>query len=354
MPQLLESDFLTVNLDSILKTKSSSGQANAAAEGSIAATPRPANFDWKKELETRLTANKLAKPETRKSEYEIENQFFTEFFTNFFAGNQAAVKRALLIGSLLQKDIKILGFVADSNPVLSFLKVALDRLLVPGRLNAVTYRAIHNAVAKGLMADSEYQEENDYNILYCLDLYTKSAAEIEEYLTIQSRILSASNYPYNNTTKANNRRALFYIDAIKEQNVDLRKKAIKTAIKDNELPSALNSATKLNSIELASNFAGMPFSSDTGNKSTNNKKAADIQRIVQNLDTLAQQFAALQYLNLVTGAAEAQKALQHKAFNTVDPKELAVATPYVKQLMQNQRYTADKVTALVSAILGKL
>jgi hypothetical protein len=355
--RLLESDFLTVDLGAVLRSQvaieptTDNAKQNTAHNNEM--PQRPANYNWGQDLKDRLASNKSMSPESRKSEYSIETQFFTEFFTNLFKNNTALAKRAIQIGDLLQKDIKILGFTAAKNPIIAFLSIqhVQTALLGPGLLNANTYKAIHNAVANGLMADSEFKKSNDYNIIYCKDLYTKSAAEMIKYLTAQQSNLKAGNYPYTPETQKQNKKTFFYIDQIKEQNTENRKKAV--ANFSGKLPSAKSANTKLNNIELTSKIAGIEPPTASRGKSSGTR-AKNVSALAAKLSTPAHYFAALQYLSVATEVKEAKAVMQHSKFNELSVKDIAAATAYIASIMPDSAISETDVKALAAAILNKL
>jgi hypothetical protein len=291
-------------------------------------------------------------PESRKSEYSIETQFFTEFFNNLF-GSAELTKRALAVGDVLQKDIKILGFKKAKNPILAFLSVKYvqDNLLKTGLLNVNTYKVIHNAVAKSLMADSEFYKKNSYNIIYCRNFYTKSVTEMEELLKIQKMNLASNKYPYSAKTQDDNKRIFFYIKSIKEQDISRRKKDVVNF--SGVLPAATQAATVLNNIEFCRSITGWSDTEASTNKSTR-KVAKSSTALVKKLETPAQVFAALQYLSMATEIPEAKKALQHDKFKRLRAEDLVAATNYVAKLVPESVPSAEETKTLITAMLSRL
>jgi hypothetical protein len=357
--QLLESDFLTVDLSAVFRNQASIPNAASNVLGANEPTTtkqiKPANYDWSRDLKDRLDANRSMSPESRKSEYSIETQFFTEFFNNLF-GSAELTKRALAVGDVLQKDIKILGFKKAKNPILAFLSVKYvqDNLLKTGLLNVNTYKVIHNAVAKSLMADSEFYKKNSYNIIYCRNFYTKSVTEMEELLKIQKMNLASNKYPYSAKTQDDNKRIFFYIKSIKEQDISRRKKDVVNF--SGVLPAATQAATALNSLEFCRSITGWSDTDDTEastNKSTS-KGAKSSAALVKKLETPAQVFAALQYLSMATEIPEAKKALQHGKFKSLRAEDLVAATNYVAKLVPESVPSAEETKTLITAMLSRL
>lgn len=354
--QLLESDFLTTDLSAIFKNSTSTTQTNnqpAQGNSSEGSVVKPDNYDWSNELKDRLSSNK----QTNQA-YVIEEKFFAEFFTNLFkkqANKEELTKCALRIGALLQKDIKVLGFKKDKNPILKFLanNWVQQNLLKTGLLNSNTYKAIHNAVAKNLMADSEFQISNDYNIIYCRDLYSKSAKDMEMYLVLQHSNLGPDNYiggKYSLNVQNKNKKIFFYIKAIKEQNIEKRKKEI-SAFTGN-LPSAKQASTVLNHIDFARAVSGIDYlNRNTAKNSRNSNKS--INGLMSKIATPEQFFAAIQYLSIETGSTEARQALNNSKFKGLRADTLVMATNYIAQIMPN-KLSNDEANALLSSLLDKL
>lgn len=366
--QLLESDFLTTDLSAIFKSSSSTAQTNnfsiqdtsgEVEDTSEMSVPKPGNYDWDKDLKDRIRSNNQVDQTARENNYVIEEQFFKEFFTNLFrknANKEELAKRALQIGDLLRKDIKVLGFKKDKNPIIKFLDNiwVQQNLLKTGLLNSNTYKAIHNAVAKNLMADSEFQTSNDYNIIYCRDLYHKSAKDMEMYLVLQHANLGPNNYiggKYNTSIQNKNKKIFFYIKAIKEQNIEKRKKAISNF--SGGLPSAKQTDTVLNHIDLARAVSGINhINRNVANHSINASKS--INGLTGKITNTEQLFAALQYLSIVTGDIEANRALKHSRFSNLRTEEIVPATSYIAQIMSKNTLSNDEASGLLSTLLDKL
>ena len=352
--RLLESDFLTVDLSTMLKSRYTDETALNSNQHSSEATSeiqkKPVNYNWRQDLQDRLDANKRMSPESRLSKYSIETQFFTDFYNHLFKNNATLVKRALQIGSLLQKDLKIRDFTASKNPIVAFLKITYvqNALLSTGLLNANTYKAIHNAVAKSMMAEREFYKRNRYNIIYCRNLYTKTAVEMEKYLELQGSILSASKYPYTAKTQEANIKVFFYINGIKEQNAVRRKKEIDTY--SGELPSAIQASTTLNDIELCKTLCNTYGYSSY----ENNKKVTSVPVLTKQLNKLEQFFAVLQYLSITTKSDAAKKAMKHQKFNELRAEQIAQATEAIAPILRKVSMSEEDVTALVSSIVQKL
>jgi hypothetical protein len=236
--KLLEADFLTVDLKSTFSRQmSDEGSASdelAATQIEIEAPEnsspqRQTSFDWGKELKNRLESNRKMSSEARQSEYEIETKFFKEFFSANWDPDCA--KQLMLMGEPLRKALKVLGFDKRVNPILGFIsiKYVQEKLIKTKLLNVNTFKAIYNAVAKKLVADSEFLKANDYNIIYCQDLYKKPLTDIEKYLKAQSTILKTSLDTYTADRQLFNKKVFVYIPKVKELDPEKRAKLIKKA-----------------------------------------------------------------------------------------------------------------------------
>ena len=86
-------------------------------------------------------------------------------------------KKLLALGEPFEKACKVLGYNITNenggNPLLAFV-IKQKHLVDSGAINANTFKALYNAVAKHLVADSEFFKPNDYNIIYCKNLYKKT------------------------------------------------------------------------------------------------------------------------------------------------------------------------------------
>ena len=201
---LTESDFLTVDLKTFLNGKQGGGGATpteneptgrATGNTSSPSTDKSKSgkIDWAKELKQRLDSNKQLNPESRKSDFEIESQFWLELFRVEWGEELAPILNSI---DLLKKDFKKLGFTKRTNPLWAFLKLKYvqTELLLTKLINSNTYKVLHNVLAKHYVATSELAAKNDYNIIYCRDLYTKPITDMEKYLAKQQKVLPTNVY----------------------------------------------------------------------------------------------------------------------------------------------------------------
>lgn len=173
-----ESDFVIINLDDIF--------ASYDADANVAS------------VHDKRQSSQQSSSKSSDTNASIESELMSQGI------NEHTVKKIMTFGEPLKKVLRVLGFKKDDpktkkNPIMAFIKqkYVQNNLINNGLLNINTFKPIYNAVSKKLVANSEFFNVNDYNIIYCKALYKKPAAEIEEYITLQSKVLgySATSYP---------------------------------------------------------------------------------------------------------------------------------------------------------------
>ena len=234
---------------------------------------------------------------------------------NPFNFKPEVIEKLKALGEPFKNALRVLGFKIvlenGSNPILAFVRqeYVQTELLLTGLLNTLTFKAIYNAVAKNLVADSEFFNKNNYNIIYCKDLYTKSAAEMEKYLTLQSEILKGGTTSYSADIQVKNRKVFLQIETgeiTKIASIEKRADKIKT---DPNLAVPEASNAKLNSLALAALIAGKAKVPTTSmNKDTQDK-------LVKKLTHDSDKYAAILALSMNTDSAKAKEALNK--FGTV-------------------------------------
>lgn len=186
--------------------------------------------DWGKELKERLDTNHALSDDARVPDLVIEKQFWQDFFRSNFK-DETVRKQLSLIGRLLTEDLKTLGFTSNKNLIYAFLKqdYVQKQLLIPGLLNQTTYKAIHNAVAKKLVADNEFLKDNNYNIIYCINWYRNIAPkDMETYLKVQKKILHTNVSVYNDDIQVKNIKTLTRLDENGEGPDSIKEAELKT------------------------------------------------------------------------------------------------------------------------------
>lgn len=254
--------------------------------------------------------------------------------------DQNIIKKLVSFGDPLKKAIKILGENIDANgnevkrnPILAFIQQAKvqTNLIASDLVNASTFKAIYNAVAKNLVADSEFLTENSYNILYCKALYKRSTKEIEQYLTLQSRILSPSAKSYSGELQLKNRKIFL-------ENTG------------GETPPTVQTAEKLNNLTLAMKLAGV----STNENTKVHRNSEELDKIVSKLTDIQSKFAAILSLSTSTKSTEAKRALSDSIFNNVSKEQTIEA--FVKlstsNVLPKGELQTDDADALVQKILN--
>ena len=311
--KLLESDFITVDLRSVFnkaesaespekpEAEKSAGGTGTATEDALPA--KGAWGKWEERLDKRRTANSQLSSEARLSDYEVEAKFFKEFFSVNWGVDVG--KKLDLIGEPLKKAFKALGFEPTKNPILAFiLQDTVIKLINNDKLNANTFKAIYNAVAKRQVAPKEFFVKNDYNIIYCPDLYNKSLEEMTKYLELQKEVLEEKDTTFN-------KKVFLYTNEILEQDPEKRANIIKDLI---ELKSDMTdvASAKLNSLKLAN------LISDKKDTKQTQLNTAGQDKIVAKLSQPSDKFAAILALSLSTDSKKAKAALSSEVFGELD------------------------------------
>ena len=352
-------EFLTVNLGNVLKNQKAYTDIDPVERQENTAPRQERDLshisDWAKELKDRLAENKALEANERQSDYEIEAQFFEDYFNNANKlWDEACAEQLISLGEPLKKAIKILGFNHRTNPILGFIinSYVINNLIKTKLLNVNTFKAIYNAVSKKLVAHTEFMKANDSNIIYCQDLYRRSAAEMEKYLNIQSKILKPSASEYTEEDIEKNKKVFFYHKAIKEHGT------LDALPAGASLHSAKSSGTKMNSLDFASTLAGASNKStssttDSGNSAST---ASSLARKITsgNGNTSAQAFAAIQYLSATTDIPEVKAALKYEAFKAIPMEAFIVASANVTKIMKEADLPDAEVKSFISLLLGRL
>ena len=354
-------EFLTVNLKNILQNQKHFDDYAAAEQTKSTVAEQEKDIgqisDWAKELKDRLAENGALEANDRKSDYEVETEFFKDYFTHGDASwDENCADMLLSLGDPLKKAIKILGFNKNINPILGFITddYVIRSLLMTNLLNVNTFKAIYNTVSKKLVADSEFFNANDYNIIFCQDLYRKPAAEILEYITLQKNILSPSASTYTKAYQDRNKKTFFYIPGIKELDPEKRAKEIAALPASTVLPDADDVSTKLNSLEVIRNIRGTRNSNNVVDKN-NGKSSTKSSALAREVgSTPASILAAIQYISATSNTPEAIKALKHDAFNKVSMDALIAASAGVNKIMKEAELPDSEVKTFIALLLGRL
>lgn len=348
MVKLLESDFLTVDLSSIAKNQRAANNINTVKQSATDKSNKQPISDWGKELETRLENNRKLSPEAQVSEYVIESEFFKEYFNKNW--ESAVAKQLETIGEPLKKAIKVLGFARETNPILAFISnnnFVIPNLIKTKLLNEATFKAIYNAVAKKLVAQSQFLKENNYNIIYCPDLYKKPLAEIMKYLELQSNILSATAAKYTKADIAKNIKVFLELPGVTEKEFSKRLKQIDQA----NVAGISVQTMKLNSIKLATVIESKLGRTDQDGKHVHIGTEGQKQ-LAQKLNTPAKKLAAIQFISMTTNSVKAKEALVNEKFAKVSRNDLVKATLQIARDMPAGALLTKDADNLVSILLS--
>ena len=342
---LLESDFLTVDLKAIInKNVAKTDDSNIRMDFSSYTSK-----DWENELDSRLEANRMLDPEARESDYEIEHEFFRNYFNAKWEPDVA--KQLLSLGEPLKKALKVLKFNEKTNPLLAFISDAfvIEHLLKTKLLNEDTFKAIYNAVAKKYVAQSQFLVSNDYNIIYCPDLYKRSASEIQEYLKLQNTILKATADKYTQELLSINKKIFLALPATTENTFSALLDQVRVA----DVSVLSVKSLEVNELNLAKALHRELLSTNNENNGQESSATDDLTQQLVKLDTPAKKLAAIQYISLIKNNAKAKEALKNNNFVNITNSELLTATAALANDTTLKRALISKdVEAVISSIIG--
>jgi hypothetical protein len=352
-------EFLTVNLGSVLKNQKAYADFTSIERKEISQEDVVNDFsqisDWAMELNNRLSENRAKAANERVDDEEIETLFFKDYFNNAYElWDETCAKQLISFGKPLQKALKVLGFNEKRNPILGFIvnPYVVTNLIKPGLLNVNTFKAIYSAVSNRLVAHTQFMRVNDYNIIYCRDLYNRPAAEMLKYLGLQANILKPSTPTYEAVNIEKNKKVFFFIKKIKEQD-NIKAVAIGT-----KLPSAKSANTKLNSIDFANKLAGTDSRSSKTTTAANNSSSKPgfvAKKIINTKNNKkAYAFAAVQYVSATTDIPEAKKALSHTAFRELALSEVVAVSGAVNKFMKEAALNEAEAGAFISILISSL
>jgi hypothetical protein len=224
-------------------------------------------------------------------------------------------------------------------------------MLLADLINSQTYKAIHNAVARRYMADSEFVKQNNYNILYCLDLYKgKTAKDIEEYLAQQKKVLNPSAPAYNAKTLA--------------KNVKIFLKNGYTSVLDDgaelndldDIEELLGTSETSGGTDSDKKGSGSTASSDDAKQGKAKVDREDIKDIVRKLTDDAHLIAALQFIAVNTNNKVANQALTNnsKKLSGISAKDLVIASAEVATILRKVKLDTNTIKTFVQLIQDKL
>ena len=285
------------------------------------------------------------------------------------------IEKLLAFGEPFKKVCRVLGFEISleasgtRNPILAFLaQENIQRnLIMTGLLNVNTFRALYNAVAKKLVADSEFFKANNYNIIYCNALYKKSARDIEAYLMLQKDILNPTAGKYAAKDLVRNKVVFLQaheLPALSELTSKQRTAKIQNFLANRDSNVVLNELSKikietapLNSLECAEDV--------NDNWDGNRTERLDDQGqndIVSKLTngqgntSLSHVCATILYLAMNTNSKKAKAALNNEKFKKLPSEQIFSAMTELasKSILPKGQLQAEEADALIDKLLAKL
>lgn len=364
--QLFESDFLTFNLSSLRNATTKQAAAddvNKSVENEYEKTNANKNErqiklgnDWAKELENRLAANRNLSKDARQAPRDIETKFFKDFFTSVWNDDEI-VKQLILVGELLKKTFKQLGFSKSTNPIFNFLTLEYvkEELLKTKLINIRTFKVLLYALTEKKFKQSEFMGVNTYNIIYCKDFYKQTTDDMIKFIDLQYSIFGKPDFKSNKDKQLKNRQVLLQIESNKEQTIDSKIAYQNNPPKgDDEIPFMTEDSVKLNSYV----FAKAVHTSNNGDSivaKTHLPQGAQ-NKLVQKLNTPAKILAAIQYLSVNTNSEEAREAVHNDRLRSVSMENLLKATNWLSdaKIMPKGNLATKDANNLVHALLDKL
>lgn len=332
-------DIATDKADNADSTKDS-----ADTEVSI---KRPSNFDWGAELKKRLDDNKKLSPEAQKNEIDIEDAFWEEYFKANWSDKNIA-QTLINIGDQLTNLIKVIGFDKAKNPVVAFLQLdyVQKQLIATKLINVNTFKVIYEVVAKRLIADSEFRDKNnnDYNVIYCKDFYTKPLKEMIEYLKIQKNILPVNISVYDIEVQEKNKETLLSSGSdMKQPDAKLKSLVdIEKSLKDTDASNVSDSSEE----------SASETKTDNGMETDSAADTAILSKFVNGLSSKALVQAALQYIGMTTSGKAAQKALSVTVYSG-SSAELVSASKTIATQISKLKMNSQNASELVNLLLKR-
>jgi hypothetical protein len=321
MPKkLLESEFLNVDLQAILSNSVETNKADP------------------KTNKTNSSDNVASSTKSNNAEAEADSDFKAKLQKLGFS--EEIINKLVGLGELFKKSCEIIGFSIENklggNPILAFMhqQYVQTNLLSSGSLNRSTFKAIYNAVAKHLIADSEFFTQRDYNILYCTDLYNKSPKEMEDYLKYQSLILNPKNSSYSGEIQLKNRKLFLQSEGGQPPAV------FKAKLKD------------LDEIKEANGDRA------SGEENTAKIGEAGLKEIAEKLDSFPKKFAAILSLSTNSQSEKAKQALNSSGLNNIKMSGKDITQAFLSlstnKILPKGQMQAKEADALVDLIIASL
>ena len=365
---LNEANYLYVDLQPLLtkaaqlETAAKTGEQPPKAEDSETAvgedaaglptdrTQAATHQAWGDLLTSRLAENKT-KGDTKEDDATVIDKFFSEYFTAVWGGDAGA--QLIKMGSLLSKDIRHFGWDIKKNPVLAFIAqtYVTENLLAKRLLNGNTFKAIHNALAQKLVAQSEFLGTKNYNIIYCPSLYRRMPADMLEYLKRQKTILDPTKGKV--TPEMQKRNKLTFLLLKKNNGATAEDRAEYQYTHGQEqktLPKLLQADTKLVDIETV-DLIQAKYGYTSPKKETSVSSDEAVEAIVGAFDKHpAYQYALMQYLSVTANEEDAvaiEQFLATDKFSSVTAEQVLEATKKIRKELASKTFKNANIKALI-------
>lgn len=329
--------------------KPTDGSKNDPAKPGDAPAQKKGKVDWAKELQRRLEDNKKLSPEARESDAKIEADFWMEFYTEVFGDLAKEVNNI----RQLKLDIKKLGFKKKENPILAFLvqNYVKTKLIQPGLINNDSYNTLRAAFGKRYVADSELMSKNNYNIIYCVDFWTKQTSEGQQYLQLQTNILPPKASIYTQGMQERNIRVFLPPKASSMTSSSAKLNSIR------EVQRTLNVSKDSFSRSNATNDGNSGIQGvDGGQKEVPASSSEELNGALAYVksDVPATKAAALQFLAATTGSTTALDALKTGKVSSVTQAEVADAMKAIRPAFKGLKFESGKtLDSFISQISNK-
>jgi hypothetical protein len=256
------------------------------------------DLNWKQELADRLRGNERSTDEKRPKE-DIIKEFWQDYFRTLWSDDLVPYLEGL--GSYFKNDIEEWGFDATTNPMVAFLqlKYVKNNILKTKLLNHNSYIVFHNILTKQEIAQNELRKVNNYNIIYNLDWYKKTPADMRKYIIYQgNQLYGKKNSPYNKKEQEENRRLMFKNEAVTANKPAERLDAL-LKIDISSVPESTDPTTVLNSQEDLKIFTELR--GERLPKAAKNEETVSAEKILSEIKNLEEVLILLLQLYSRTG-----------------------------------------------------
>lgn len=324
-------------------------------------TKKETHLAWGDLLTSRLADNRV-----RGDEALVVDKFFAEYFKTVWGGG--AADQLIKIGPILTKDIRHYGWNISKNPVLAFIaqQYVSTNLLETKLLNGNTFKAIHNALAKKLVAHTEFLSKRNYNLIYCKSFYKMLPADMIKLLQLQAKILVPTSSKVTIQDQKINRMVFLLLKGNKGSTASERAdyqykrgqdlKALPHTLQPDakllDIEAANLVANKLNKIDLAAGDEN----DDTDSSSTlaSNKVIRDLAKQLDK--KYEKQYALMQYLSFNANNSSVKKIqafLSQERFKQISAAKVLEASQAVRKAATQLSFDATAIEELIS-LLNKL